>query len=313
MSNCLRAENIIFIGGAPRSGTTLVQRIVASHSQVYGGPEFDLIPKIIELRNTFIGSVENGRINKYLSREDVNDLFSCFLTKAFNYKIERSVNKTHLSEKTPTNIMVFPELLEIFPYSHFVFVIRDPRAIVASMIQVGRKYKKEGKVPPYFTRSIRGAVEYINECWMMGHIALGKSQNIHLVYYEDVVTAPLESITKLMVNLELTFEQSMLNMKEYDMSEFKSDEQFWYSKEKLQAPISDNSLDSWQQELTAYEKFIINKRIFKFEAVARYDLSNPVSFFVSVVESISYVAWFVRYRIRSLIIKLGKVVYRKLV
>ncbi len=315
MTNLLGAENIIFIGGAPRSGTTLVQRIVASHSQVYGGPEFDLIPKIIELRNSFLSSVENGRINKYLSKEDVNDLFSYFLAKTFNYKIERTPNKTHLSEKTPTNIMVFPELSEIFPCSHLVFVIRDPRAIVASMIQVGRRYKKDGKTPPYFTRSVRGAVEYINECWEIGHIALSKGQNVHVVHYEDIVTSPQEFITKLMIELELPFEKSMLDLKEYDASEFKSGEQFWYSQEKLQAPISHDSLDSWQQQLTSYEKHIVNKRVFPFHTITRYDLSNSVSAssFVHVIESISYAAWSIRYRIRALVIRLGKVVYRKLV
>ncbi|WP_434782241.1 sulfotransferase family protein [Ferrovum myxofaciens] len=312
MNNFLSADNIIFIGGAPRSGTTLVQRIIASHSQVYGGPEFDLIPKIIELRNIFLSSVENGRINKYLSKDDVNDLFSYFLAKTFNYKIGRIPHKTHISEKTPINITVFPELVEIIPHSHLVFVLRDPRAIVASMLKVGDRYKIDGKIPPFFTRNVRSAVQYINECWDAGHTALDKCQNIHLVYYEDVVTSPLESITKLVTQLELPFEKNMLDIKAYDMSEFKSGEQFWYSQEKLRAPISDEYLEAWQQQLTSYEKFIVNRRILHFHTITRYNLTNPASFTKYVIESIGYTTWFIRYRIRAILIKLGKSVYRKL-
>ena len=312
MKNLLSAENIIFIGGAPRSGTTLIQRIIASHSRVYGGPEFDLVPKIIELRNIFLSSVENGRISKYLTTDDVNDLFSHFLEKTFNYKIEKTPNKTHISEKTPSNIMVFSELAEIFPHSHLIFVLRDPRAIVASMLEVGRRYKKDGKIPPFFTRNVRSAIQYINECWDAGHASLDKCKNVHLVYYEDVVTLPLESVKKLMTQLDLPFEDGLLDMKAYDMSEFKSGEQFWYSQEKLGAPISGESVEAWQQKLTPYEVFIINKRISRFHTISRYNLKNSVSLVEFIIESITHKIWCVRYKIRTTLIKLGKSVYSKL-
>ena len=36
-------ERLIFIGGSPRSGTTLIQNILDSHPEIAGGPEFNLI------------------------------------------------------------------------------------------------------------------------------------------------------------------------------------------------------------------------------------------------------------------------------
>jgi hypothetical protein len=62
----------IFVGGAPRSGTTLVQRILGAHSLVYAGPEFDLVPEIIRLRNQFIQKIIAGRISAYMDENYVN-------------------------------------------------------------------------------------------------------------------------------------------------------------------------------------------------------------------------------------------------
>ena len=44
-------SRFIFVGGAPRSGTTLVQNMLDSHPDILGGPEFIHIPDIINLRH----------------------------------------------------------------------------------------------------------------------------------------------------------------------------------------------------------------------------------------------------------------------
>lgn len=57
------SENLVFIGGCPRSGTTLVQRMFGAHPNVYAGPEFDLIPAIAGLRDRLVGGVQSGRVS----------------------------------------------------------------------------------------------------------------------------------------------------------------------------------------------------------------------------------------------------------
>jgi hypothetical protein len=49
---------LVFVGGSPRSGTTLVQRVLNHHPKVYGGPEFDFIPSIAELYQKFLRGLE---------------------------------------------------------------------------------------------------------------------------------------------------------------------------------------------------------------------------------------------------------------
>lgn len=115
-----------------------------------------------------------------------------------------------------------------------------------------------------------------------------------------------------MTQLDLPFEDGMLDMKAYDMSEFKSGEQFWYNQEKLSAPISGESLEAWQQQLTPYEVFIVNKRISRFHTIYRYNLKNSVSLVEFIIEYITHNIWRIRYKIRTTLIKLGKSVYSKL-
>ena len=46
--SCLNDEKIIFIIGLPRSGTSLVEQIISTHSKVYGCGELDYMTRIIK-------------------------------------------------------------------------------------------------------------------------------------------------------------------------------------------------------------------------------------------------------------------------
>lgn len=312
MSATLDTSKVIFIGGAPRSGTTLVQRIIGSHSLVYGGPEFDLVPEIIELRNRFHASVESGRISKYLTSQEVDDLFGKFISLTFSYKLKKLEGKIYLSEKTPSNVMVFPELAQIFPESHLIFVIRDPRAVVASMIQVGKRYHKEGKSGPLFTKNIRCAIEYINACWSVGSKAVEKYPNVHVVYYEDIISDTQLTIERIAKQLEIPFESEMLQMKEYDISEFKVGEQYWYTKEQLRAPIMQDPSDAWREQLTKYQQYIICKRIQRIPGIERYDLKSEDRLPYKLADLSVSLGMRVHRSIIKIIAKLGRLLFHGL-
>ena len=252
----------IFIGGAPRSGTTLVQRILGVHSLVYAGPEFDLVPEIIKLRNQFIQKINAGRISAYMDENYVNSVFEGFITSVFQKKINET-GKTYISEKTPSNIEAFPELLECLPNARYIFVVRNPRSIVASMLEVGRKYRKDLKMPPPFTRTTRSAVEYINSLWENGNAALLKSNNVLVVYYEDIVSNPRKAIGAMTDFLGLPFEDGLLNIKEnnWEMAEFKSGEEYWYTKDQLKDEIRKDATEKWSSVLSGYDLYLIDKRM----------------------------------------------------
>ena len=91
MKDRFKGKGLIFIGGAPRSGTTLVQRIVNAHPEVYGGPEFDLVPEIIKLKKIFDKKIQSGRINAFLDLEDADIVFSELIKNLLFIKKKKSV------------------------------------------------------------------------------------------------------------------------------------------------------------------------------------------------------------------------------
>jgi hypothetical protein len=170
---------------------------------------------------------------------------------------------------------VFPELLECLPNARYIFVVRNPRSIVASMLEVGRKYRKDLKMPLAFTRTTRSAVECINSLWENGNAALLKSNNVLVVYYEDIVSNPRKAIGAMTDFLELPFEDGLLNIQDsnWEMPEFKSDEKYWYTKDQLKGEIRKDATEKWSRILSGYDLYLIDKRMKRIPGLTdRYPL-----------------------------------------
>jgi hypothetical protein len=256
-------RTFIFVGGAPRSGTTLVQRILNAHSSVYGGPEFDLIPRIMKLRRLFRNKIETGRIDAFLSKKQCDDCFSAFVVGLFSYKLKDS-NTIYISEKTPSNAFVFADICELFPEARCVLVLRDPRSIVASMLKVSKAARSSDRIDESF-RTTSSCVRYMNSCWSRGFSAVEKYPNVRTVFYEDIVTNPQIAIKQLCKDLELPFEERMLRIEDsaFEAARDENSWQHWYSHEQFTMAIQEPRAASWQAHLKPYQVWLINRKAFR--------------------------------------------------
>jgi hypothetical protein len=312
MTENFQDSNLIFVGGAPRSGTTLVQRILACHSLVFGGPEFDFVPTLMRLRNDFHASVEGGRISPYLSHEDVDQVFRECVISTFKKTIVKNPGKIFFSEKTPSNAEVYPELSKTFPNAMLIFVARDPRAIVASMLEVGNRFKREKLRPDNFTRDVHRAVMYVNTITEVAYEQLSKNtRNFHVLYYEDFIISPTEAIQDLTKKLGLEFEEGMVEIekKKTITAEFLGKEHLWYSRERLQSNIDSTSLEKWKCQLSDYQLFVISRRSRLFPGLTdRYDISSSKNLIYSIRDKVenAFILW------GQYVANLGKRVYQRL-
>ena len=163
-------QRLIFIGGSPRSGTTLLQNMLDSHPLILGGPEFLHLQDIVDLRRRLHSSITKGWIDIICTREDVDSYIIELIEKLFLPLADKNQCEFY-SEKSPDNILVFSELIDLFPEAHFIQVIRDPRAIVSSMQQVKKRAIDKGVKPPYFTANLSASIAYVKKCFDAGFTA----------------------------------------------------------------------------------------------------------------------------------------------
>ena len=112
-------ERFIFVGGAPRSGTTLVQNMLDSHPEIVGGPEFLHLYEIVRLRNSMAESIRKGWITEFCALETMEQAVAELIARLLLPLADRQ-GAALLSEKSPPNVLVFAELLELFPQARNV-------------------------------------------------------------------------------------------------------------------------------------------------------------------------------------------------
>jgi hypothetical protein len=249
----------IFVGGAARSGTTLLQNMLDSHPDICGAPEFHHIVDIALLRKRLHQSVRNGTIDLICSHEDV-DRCLCDLVEGLLLPVKARSGCRYLSEKTPENVLAFPELVGLFPEAHFVHVVRDPRAVIASMLQVGKRAKRVHWPTQDFTHSVLAAVSYIRQCLEAGLTASRMApERVATVWYEKLVTDPEAETKRLCSFFGIDWSGAMLHPgSRHHLGEKASTSlNLWYNSKSFNRDPEATDIDKWRNELSLTQQAII--------------------------------------------------------
>lgn len=275
------ASRLIFLGGSPRSGTTLVQNIVDSHPDILGGPEFLHLQDIVALRKKMQISVSKEWITLFCDEAAVDQHIKTLIEQLLLPFADREGAK-YLSEKTPENVLVFPELAAMFPESKFVFVVRDPRATVASMLQVAKRAREKGEQPAHFTRSASASVQYVKQCLRAGFSAAEKfPENVYTVVYESLVKDPEGQTRALAEFLGCGFSEEMLRPGEQkhlgEAAITTNSQDIWYDKETYYSNPNTASIDKWRDQLSIAEQLVVFETFGKFQPLINmgYEFERP--------------------------------------
>ncbi len=253
-------RDTIFVAGPPRSGTTLVQNMLDSHPDILGLPEFKHLADMVRLRNDLLASTRAGMIDAICSPAEVDqairDLINGFLGKIRNQYPCRLI-----SEKTPQNTMVLEELSELFPAAKFIFVVRDPRAIVSSLLKVERKAAGQGRS---IGIGIRTAIRSTRKYLSLGFAAREKKPDkIHLVVYEDLVNYPERETKKICAFLGIDWAEGMLHpgcrehLSEGGMT--CAANSIWYDEKTFRRDPDPGVADKWKNSLTPGQQVRITR------------------------------------------------------
>ncbi len=248
---------LIFVGGSPRSGTTLVQNMLDCHPDVLGGPEFLHLPDIVSLGKKLHASIDRQWIDLFCSHEEVDEKLRR-LCLDFLLPLADRMQARRLSEKTPENVLVFPELARLFPHARFLHVVRDPRAVVASLLEVGRRARQKGLKPAPFTADTQAAIQRVRRSVSKGAQAAREfPDRVMTVRYEDVVLHPERETRAICEFLGLEWTSAMCrpadkpHLGEAAITE-KSNE-LWYDRQSYYRNPEPANLEKWRSRLKALD------------------------------------------------------------
>lgn len=137
---------VIFVGGSQRTGTSIAQQMLcqlpSANPYIYEANFLrQLVQCYADAKNNFGNSHES-----YFG--DVSSLrgFSAGVVLAFLEQTKKRLGGCeHLVLKEPHLTMLWPALAELVADAKFVLMVRDPRDVIASMVQVGEKQQRLGQ------------------------------------------------------------------------------------------------------------------------------------------------------------------------
>ena len=125
----LETKRPVFVVGMPRSGTTLVEQILASHPRVFGAGELQLVPQTFDSLPQATGRVESPvDCVPYLDREGIERIGRAHLSAlaALDDTADRIV------DKLPENSLVLGLIAVLFPHATIIHCRRDLRDVALS-------------------------------------------------------------------------------------------------------------------------------------------------------------------------------------
>ena len=225
----------LFIVGCPRSGTTLLRRIIDAHRQIAITRETHWIAKRFERRQgvTPDGLVTPELLSWLLSDEKFTRMgigqdeleglvageepvsYSTFVTGIFDL-YGKGQGKRLVGDKTPAYVRRIPTLHALWPEARFVHLIRDGRDVCMSAINWRKADHALGRFSTWGVDPITTAA-----VWWEWHVRLGREDGgslapklYHEVPYEALVSVPEETCAALCDFLGLPYDDAMLKFHE---------------------------------------------------------------------------------------------------
>ncbi|XP_044585287.1 protein-tyrosine sulfotransferase [Cotesia glomerata] len=201
---------LIFIGGVPRSGTTLMRAMLDAHPDVRCGQETRVIPRILQMGSHWLRSErENVRLSEAgISKEVLDSAIAAFSLEIIARHGEPA---PRLCNKDPLTLKMGSYILELFPNAKFLFMVRDGRATVHSIIS--RKVTITG----FDLSSYRQCLTRWNHAISLMYDQckeVGPSRCL-MVPYEQLVLHPRDWMKKILNWLDVPWNESVLHHEEF--------------------------------------------------------------------------------------------------
>ena len=199
LKNNSMSKRPIFIVGMPRSGTTLVEQIIASHNEVYGADELSTLSNLTSVLLQDPSSYEKNGIplkNLLSIRKNYN-----------NFLNELNVPEKIMTDKWPLNFQYIGFILAAFPEAKIVHLKRDAMATCWSNYK--HNYSNSGNGWAYDMNDLGGFYKMYTELMSFWHDLF--PNKIYDISYEELTTNQKLETKKLLDYCDLVWDENCLN------------------------------------------------------------------------------------------------------
>jgi Sulfotransferase family len=274
----------IFLIGNPRSGTSLLRSVLNAHPNIVIAPECGFAHWLHSKYKTWgeIDAQNRISISQYtkdlinsrkfktweISESTLRNAIEATAPKNYSnltemvYKLYKSVHKLHAlrwGDKNNYYINHISLLHEIFPKAVYLYIIRDPRDVACSYLNLAHKNVNS----PYYPELPTQLSEIVDE-WIINNNAATTSfqqlpySTFYSFKYEDLVTDTQNTVKSICTFLNEEYDPSMLVPEKQKRAVEPQELMYW--KEKLMTPISTSSVGRYKTDLsTAQIDLVENK------------------------------------------------------
>jgi len=220
------AADPIFILGMPRAGSTLVEQILSSHSEVEGTSELPDIPALARRYKDYPHPLEQ------LSADECRALGEEYLQRT---RIQRRTDRPRFIDKLPNNWAHLPFIQLILPNATIIDARRHPLACCFSNF---KQHFARGQAFSYDQTDMgRYYRDYVR---LMAHIDRVLPGRVHRVIYERMVDDTESEVRALLAACGLGFEPACLDFHKTERAVRTA------SSEQVRQPIFRDGTDAWQ-------------------------------------------------------------------
>lgn len=236
------SEEPILIVGLPRSGSTLLEQILASHSQVEGTFELPELPRVIRSVNQFSSdSTVYPEIAANLTESQCAEFGREYLQRTLKHRR----GAPHFTDKMPNNFPTLGLLHLILPNAKVINARRHP---LDSCLGTFKQLFAKGQTFSYDL--IELGEYYLQYQRMIDHWAEALPGKVLEVHYEDMVADQEQQTRRLLAHCELPWEEHCLRFYETDRAVRTA------SSEQVRKPIYSSSVNLWRNYETELEPLI---------------------------------------------------------
>lgn len=231
------ARPVVFLCGFPRSGTTLMERILDAHGAFAVAPELPLVTTLSDQAGPLLGrSLTLPRDLESLTEED-----SAVLAEAYFREADAVVKPEAgriLVDKMPLNMVELPLIARLFPQARVLMALRDPRDVVSSCVMnlFVANHATAAMTTPDETARLYDAV-------MGGYARQRRAVDVplHEYRYEDLVSAPRQTLAGILEFLGVPWTDRVLDHHRHGAGALVTTP----SADSVAAPLSTRAVGRW--------------------------------------------------------------------